>query len=449
MHAIRKNLGWPYEPFHVLEDVEGVKLVVVTIEVLKLKGAFITAKEKLADGSQPVSTLSLDKRIVPNRISFKHPSTIDTLAMDTVKKQPIMDDLRDFANDQSFYLKTGKAWNRGYLQDSPFRTGESNMIAAMAIYLSYNIYDLELSEVYNNLELRKLLMKTSSKSIIVIEDIDCSMNLTYMKKKNNNKPSIRAYFDLEMRYGSGSVFGEDGENSITLSGLLNFIDELWSCCGSERIFVFTTNHFERLEPALLRSGRMDMHNYKSYCSYPEFWILLKNYLGYEESDLDGYFLKGLTKVVDKAKIKVQFKHVPSNLYKRNFGTDFDKATNELVLRVQSDEVIYLKNNNRVPGLGMRLDRSDLNLLFQARYPREIRDVYERLLLNAIAGKRRLLIKSDEFDAAWSPFTPLLKELEEKKIAPELYPYGSRGPVGEHYLAAKYNVRWGDLSGEDS
>ena len=246
MDGTRKYLGWPYEPFHVLEDVKGVKLVVVTTRVLKPKGAFITAKEKLADGSQPVSTLSLDKRIVPNRISFKHPSTIDTLAMDTVKKQPIMDDLRDFANDQSFYLKTGKAWNRGYLQDSPFRTGESNMIAAMAIYLSYNIYDLELSEVYNNLELRKLLMKTSSKSIIVIEDIDCSMNLTYMKK-NNNKPSIRAYFDLEMRYGSGSVFGEDGENSINLSGLLNFIDELWSCCGSERIFVFTTNHIKGLE----------------------------------------------------------------------------------------------------------------------------------------------------------------------------------------------------------
>jgi glucose-6-phosphate 1-dehydrogenase len=44
---------------------------------------------------------------------------------------------------------------------------------------------------------------------------------------------------------------------------------------------------------------------------------------------------------------------------------------------------------------------------------------------------------------------MLKELELKKIVPELYPHGSRGPVGAHYLAAKYNVRWGDLSGDDS
>lgn len=42
------------------------------------------------------------------------------------------------------------------------------------------------------------------------------------------------------------------------------------------------------------------------------------------------------------------------------------ATNELVLRVQPDEAIYLKINNKVPGLGMRLDRSDLNLLYKAR-----------------------------------------------------------------------------------
>ncbi|KAM7270624.1 hypothetical protein ACFE04_029838 [Oxalis oulophora] len=150
----------------------------------------------------------------------------------------------------------------------------------------------------------------------------------------------------------------------------------------------------------------------------------------------------------RAEIRVQFRHVPGNLYKRSFGTDLDKTTNELVLRLQPDEAIYVKINNKVPGLGMRLDQSDLNLLYKTRYRREIPDAYERLLLDAIEGERRLFIRSDELDAAWSLFSPLLKELEEKKIAPELYPYGSRGPVGAHYLAAKYNVRWGDLS-EDS
>ncbi|GFY88104.1 glucose-6-phosphate dehydrogenase 2 [Actinidia rufa] len=146
----------------------------------------------------------------------------------------------------------------------------------------------------------------------------------------------------------------------------------------------------------------------------------------------------------RAEIRVQFRHVPGNLYNRNFGTDLDQATNELVIRVQPDEAIYLTINNKVPGLGMRLDRSNLNLLYAARYSKEIPDAYERLLLDAVEGERRLFIRSDELASAWALFTPVLKELEEKKIIPEYYPYGSRGPVGAYYLAARHNVRWGDL-----
>lgn len=247
---------------------------------------------------------SLDSRGHPwESVPFKHPSTFDTLAMDPNKKKEIMEDLQDFASGQGFYQKTGRAWKRGYLLYGPPGTGKSSMIAAMANYLGYDIYDLELTEVHNNSELRKLLMKTSSKSIIVIEDIDCSINLTNRKKNNNNKNNInRSYYDSgapEMRGGGG---GEDGGNSITLSGLLNFTDGLWSCCGSERIFVFTTNHVEKLDPALLRSGRMDMHIFMSYCSFPALKILINNYLGCEACDLDRSLLKELEEVVELARM---------------------------------------------------------------------------------------------------------------------------------------------------
>ncbi|KAK4853943.1 hypothetical protein QYF36_016730 [Acer negundo] len=137
-------------------------------------------------------------------------------------------------------------------------------------------------------------------------DIDCSISLSNRKKNNGGSGSgSRNYYDPEMRCGgSGSGSGcEDGNNSsITLSGLLNFTDGLWSCCGSERIFVFTTNHIEKLDPALLRSGRMDMHIFMNFCSYPALLILLKNYLGYEERDLEEEILKELELVVDKAEM---------------------------------------------------------------------------------------------------------------------------------------------------
>ena len=66
---------------------------------------------------------------------------------------------------------------------------------------------------------------------------------------------------------------------MTLSGLLNFIDGLWSCCGDERVIIFTTNYKEQLDPALLRPGRMDVHICMSYCTPSVFKHLALNHLG--------------------------------------------------------------------------------------------------------------------------------------------------------------------------
>ncbi|EFJ45944.1 hypothetical protein VOLCADRAFT_82038 [Volvox carteri f. nagariensis] len=151
----------------------------------------------------------------------------------------------------------------------------------------------------------------------------------------------------------------------------------------------------------------------------------------------------------RAEIRVQFRHVPGNLYKHKFGPDLDSATNELVIRIQPKEAIYLKVNNKVPGLGLRLDTTRLDLQYQSAFSqKELPDAYERLLLDVVNGDKRLFIRYDELEAAWELFTPLLHEIESRKVAPELYPYGSRGPVGAHYLAAKYNVRWGDLANDE-
>lgn len=64
---------------------------------------------------------------------------------------------------------------------------------------------------------------------------------------------------------------------MTLSGLLNFVDGLWSSCGDERIIIFTTNHIEKLDAALLRPGRMDVHINMSYCTPCGFRLLASNY----------------------------------------------------------------------------------------------------------------------------------------------------------------------------
>ena len=72
---------------------------------------------------------------------------------------------------------------------------------------------------------------------------------------------------------------------MTLSGLLNAIDGLLSCCGDERIIIFTTNYKDRIDPALLRAGRMDKHICLSYCTASIFKQLAANYLGITDHDL--------------------------------------------------------------------------------------------------------------------------------------------------------------------
>jgi chaperone BCS1 len=110
-------------------------------------------------------------------IDLHHPSTFDTLAMDQKLKQSIIDDLDRFIKRKDYYKRIGKAWKRGYLLYGPPGTGKSSLIAAMANHLKFDIYDLELTGVHSNSELRRLLVGMTSRSILVVEDIDCSIEL--------------------------------------------------------------------------------------------------------------------------------------------------------------------------------------------------------------------------------------------------------------------------------
>ncbi|XP_029123527.2 AAA-ATPase ASD, mitochondrial [Elaeis guineensis] len=214
-----------------------------------------------------------------SHVVFEHPSSFETLAMDPGKKREIMKDLDAFRKGKDYYAKIGKAWKRGYLLYGPPGTGKSTMISAMANFLDYDVYDLELTTVKNNIELRKLFIETKSKSIIVIEDIDCSLDLTGKRKQKSKKEEDKSEKKKKLPPE------EEESSKVTLSGLLNFIDGLWSACGGERLIVFTTNHIEKLDPALIRRGRMDKHIEMSYCCFEAFKVLARNYLDVESHPL--------------------------------------------------------------------------------------------------------------------------------------------------------------------
>jgi len=63
-------------------------------------------------------------------------------------------------------------------------------------------------------------------------------------------------------------------------------------------------------------------------------------------------------------IRIQFRNVPGNVYRECIGHNMDRAVNELILRDVPDEAILVRVNNKVPGLGLQLDSSELNLLYK-------------------------------------------------------------------------------------
>ncbi|GAB2216627.1 hypothetical protein Droror1_Dr00024403 [Drosera rotundifolia] len=228
-----------------------------------------------------------------SNVSFDHPATFENLAMEPKKKEEIINDLMTFTKSKEYYLKIGKAWKRGYLLYGPPGTGKSTMIAAIANLLHYDIYDLELTTIKNNSDLRQLLIHTGSKSIIVVEDIDCSLDITAQrnkakkdeKEKKTSKKKKKKDVDDSDSDEDDDDDSVEQDSKVTLSGLLNFIDGIWSPCGGERLIIFTTNHIEKLDPALIRTGRMDKHIEMSYCGFEAFKVLAKNYLSLDSHDL--------------------------------------------------------------------------------------------------------------------------------------------------------------------
>uniref|UniRef100_A0A0D9WZI0 AAA+ ATPase domain-containing protein n=1 Tax=Leersia perrieri TaxID=77586 RepID=A0A0D9WZI0_9ORYZ len=218
-------------------------------------------------------------------VKHHHPSTFDTLAMDPALKRDIIADLDRFMKRKDYYRRIGKAWKRGYLLYGPPGTGKSSLVAAMANYLRFNLYDLDLSEVHCNTSLQKLLMAMPNKSVLVIEDIDCCFTTKSREAGKTAAVPEPAAGDGDSDSDSDDSDEEperrawemQNQQSLTLSGLLNFIDGLWSTSGEQRLFVFTTNYKERLDAALLRPGRMDMHIYMGYCGWDAFKTLVYNY----------------------------------------------------------------------------------------------------------------------------------------------------------------------------
>ncbi|OSD01560.1 hypothetical protein PYCCODRAFT_485041 [Trametes coccinea BRFM310] len=147
--------------------------------------------------------------------------------------EKIKSDVEAFLQRRQWYADRGIPYRRGYLLHGPPGSGKSSFIQALAGELNYDICVLNLSERgLADDKLIHLLANTPERSFVLIEDIDAAFN-------KRVQTSADGY-----------------QSSVTFSGFLNALDGVAS--GEERIIFMTTNHPERLDPALIRPGRVDL-----------------------------------------------------------------------------------------------------------------------------------------------------------------------------------------------
>lgn len=105
----------------------------------------------------------------------------------------------------------------------------------------------------------------------------------------------------------------------------------------------------------------------------------------------------------------------------------DIPRNELVIRIQPNESVYIKMNSKQPGLSMQTVMTELDLTYRRRFSDlKIPEAYESLILDAFKGDHSNFVRDDELDASWRIFTPLLHYLDDNtEIEPMPYPYGKR------------------------
>lgn len=162
-------------------------------------------------------------------------------------------DMSEFLGARLWYGERGVPWRRCYMLHGPPGTGKTSLIIALARSLNLSVYFMNLSACHSDNVLQAAFMGVGPKSILVLEDIDAAVDQT-------NVPNPA---DREQRAETPSA-PNDLAGSITLSGLLQALDGIMTRDG--RLTVMTTNYPERLDPRVIRPGRVDSWHELGYAT---------------------------------------------------------------------------------------------------------------------------------------------------------------------------------------
>lgn len=277
-------------------------------------------KEANSRNENKTESVSVNIPSIGNSLKFKRP--IDTIYTNNNATQKLYIGIKSFIENKDVYKKINCPYHYSALLYGVPGSGKTSSIVAVAsalnMSLSYiNLKDMKLSELLSEINRTYELgyggyetdepIKNNGK-ILVFEDID-AINKNFNDNRNTDKKTEGDCKTIKQEV-EDAISMYSGVMDVSLSDILNITDGLLSRDGT--ICIFTTNHVERLDTALLRAGRMSLLLEYTYLNKETSNRMIKDYLGYEvdgindnlkPAELQELILKVLTKELSDDEFK--------------------------------------------------------------------------------------------------------------------------------------------------